>query len=151
VEKSPVISSELENCLTGAFQQAREARHEHLTVEHLLLAVLDTPKVFEILGACRCDLAKLKQDLSDHLQHSTPRLVEGTESVVRPTPDYQRVLQRAEFHAARSNEKKEEVGVSDVLFAILSVKGSHAVHLLNSQRVTRLDMMNYVSHGLTRP
>jgi ATP-dependent Clp protease ATP-binding subunit ClpA len=138
--------------LPAAFQQAREARHEHLTVEHLLLAVIDTPKVCEILGACRCNLTKLKQDLSDHLQHSTPTLVDGTEIVVKPTPDFQRVLHRAEFHTANGREKRE-MGVSDVLFAILSYpnKGSHAAHLLNSQGVTRLDMMNYVTHGLTPP
>ena len=146
-----MISSELENCLTGAFQQAREARHDHVTVEHLLLAILDTPKACEILAACRCDLAKLKQDLSDHLlKQSTPQLVEGTKSVVQPTPDFQHALQRAEFHATRSSEKKE-VGVSDVLVAIFSEKGSHAAHLLNGQNVTRLDIVNYVSHGLTRP
>ena len=144
-----MISSELENCLTGAFQQAREARHDHVTVEHLLLAILDTPKACEILAACRCDLAKLKQDLSDHLEDSTPRLVQGTRSVVQPTPDFQHALQRAEFRA-RSSEKKE-MGVSDVLVAIFSEKGSHAAHLLNGQKVTRLDVVNYVSHGLTRP
>lgn len=108
-----MISNELENCLTVAFRQAREGGHEHLTVEHLLLAVLDTPKVCEILGACRCDLTKLRQDLSDHLQHSTPRLVDGTESVVQPTPGFQRVLHRAESHATSRREKRE-MGVSDV-------------------------------------
>jgi len=143
-----VLSNELEYCLNDAFHQAREARHEYLTVEHLLLAILDTPKVREILRACGADLAKLKQELKDHLDQSTPRLDEAEEREVQPTLGFQRVLQRAVFHVQSSGKK--EVGVANVLVAIFSEKQSHAVYLLNRQHVTRLDVVNYISHGLSK-
>jgi ATP-dependent Clp protease ATP-binding subunit ClpA len=143
-----VLSNELEYCLNDAFHQAREARHEYLTVEHLLLAVLDTPKVREILRACGADLSKLKQELKDHIEQSTPRVEEGEEREVQPTLGFQRVLQRAVFHVQSSGKK--EVGVANVLVAIFSEKQSHAVFLLNRQHVTRLDVVNYISHGLSK-
>jgi len=143
-----VLSNELEYCLNDAFHQAREARHEYLTVEHLLLAILDTPKVREVLRACGADLTKLKQELRDHIEQSTPRLEEGEEREVQPTLGFQRVLQRAVFHVQSSGKK--EVGVGNVLVAIFSEKQSHAVFLLNRQRVTRLDVVNYISHGLSK-
>jgi ATP-dependent Clp protease ATP-binding subunit ClpA len=143
-----VLSNELEYCLNDAFHQAREARHEYLTVEHLLLAILDTPKVREILRACGSDLGKLKQELKEHIDQSTPRLEEGEEREVQPTLGFQRVLQRAVFHVQSSGKK--EVGVSNVLVAIFSEKQSHAVFLLNRQHVTRLDVVNYISHGLSK-
>jgi ATP-dependent Clp protease ATP-binding subunit ClpA len=143
-----VLSNELEYCLNDAFHQAREARHEYLTVEHLLLAILDTPKVREVLRACGADLTKLKQELKDHIDQSTPRLEEGEEREVQPTLGFQRVLQRAVFHVQSSGKK--EVGVANVLVAIFSEKQSHAVFLLNRQHVTRLDVVNYISHGLSK-
>jgi len=143
-----VLSNELEYCLNDAFHQAREARHEYLTVEHLLLAILDTPKVREVLRACGADLAKLKQELKEHIDQSTPRLEEGEEREVQPTLGFQRVLQRAVFHVQSSGKK--EVGVANVLVAIFSEKQSHAVFLLNRQHVTRLDVVNYISHGLSK-
>jgi len=143
-----VLSNELEYCLNDAFHQAREARHEYLTVEHLLLAILDTPRVREILRACGADLAKLKQELREHIDQSTPRLEEGEEREVQPTLGFQRVLQRAVFHVQSSGKK--EVGVANVLVAIFSEKQSHAVYLLNRQHVTRLDVVNYISHGLSK-
>jgi len=143
-----VLSNELEYCLNDAFHQAREARHEYLTVEHLLLAILDTPKVREVLRACGADTIKLKQELKDHIDQSTPRLEEGEEREVQPTLGFQRVLQRAVFHVQSSGKK--EVGVSNVLVAIFSEKQSHAVFLLNRQHVTRLDAVNYISHGLSK-
>jgi ATP-dependent Clp protease ATP-binding subunit ClpA len=143
-----VLSNELEYCLNDAFHQAREARHEYLTVEHLLLAILDTPKVREILRACGADLGKLKQELKDHIEQSTPRVEEGEEREVQPTLGFQRVLQRAVFHVQSSGKK--EVGVANVLVAIFSEKQSHAVFLLNRQHVTRLDVVNYISHGLSK-
>ena len=143
-----MLSNELEYCLNDAFHQAREARHEYLTVEHLLLAVLDTPKVREVLRACGSDLGKLKQELKEHIDQSTPRLEEGEEREVQPTLGFQRVLQRAVFHVQSSGKK--EVGVSNVLVAIFSEKQSHAVFLLNRQHVTRLDVVNYLSHGLSK-
>ena len=93
-----MLSNELEYCLNDAFHRAREARHEYLTVEHLLLGILDTPKVREILRACGADLTKLKQDLKDHIDQSTPHLEEAEEREVQPTLGFQRVLQRAVFH-----------------------------------------------------
>ncbi len=143
-----MLSNELEYCLNDAFHQAREARHEYLTVEHLLLAILDTPRVREILRACGADLTKLKQELKDHIEQSTPRVEEGEEREVQPTLGFQRVLQRAVFHVQSSGKK--EVGVANVLVAIFSEKQSHAVFLLNRQHVTRLDVVNYISHGLSK-
>jgi ATP-dependent Clp protease ATP-binding subunit ClpA len=143
-----VLSNELEYCLNDAFHQAREARHEYLTVEHLLLAILDTPKVREILKACGADLVKLKQELKEHLEQSTPKLEEAEDNEVQPTLGFQRVLQRAVFHVQSSGKK--EVGVGNVLVAIFSEKQSHAVYLLNRQNVSRLDVVNYISHGLSK-
>src|SRR5487761_632543 len=143
-----MLSNELEYCLNDAFHQAREARHEYLTVEHLLLAILDTPRIREILRACGADLAKLKQELKDHIDQSTPRVEESEEREVQPTLGFQRVLQRAVFHVQSSGKK--EVGVGNVLVAIFSEKQSHAVFLLNRQHVTRLDVVNYISHGLSK-
>ena len=143
-----MLSNELEYCLNDAFHQAREARHEYLTVEHLLLAILDTPKVREVLRACGADLAKFKQELKEHIEQSTPKLEEGEEREVQPTLGFQRVLQRAVFHVQSSGKK--EVGVGNVLVAIFSEKQSHAVFLLNRRHVTRLDVVNYISHGLSK-
>jgi ATP-dependent Clp protease ATP-binding subunit ClpA len=119
-----------------------------LTVEHLLLAILDTPKVREILRACGADLSKLKQDLKDHIDQSTPHLEESEEREVQPTLGFQRVLQRAVFHVQSSGKK--EVGVGNVLVAIFSEKQSHSVFLLNRQHVARLDVVNYIAHGLSK-
>jgi ATP-dependent Clp protease ATP-binding subunit ClpA len=143
-----VLSNELEYCLNDAFHRAREARHEYLTVEHLLLAILDTPKVREILRACGADLTKLKQELKEHVDQSTPHLDESEERDVQPTLGFQRVLQRAVFHVQSSGKK--EVGVGNVLVAIFSEKQSHSVFLLNRQHVARLDVVNYISHGLSK-
>jgi ATP-dependent Clp protease ATP-binding subunit ClpA len=143
-----VLSNELEYCLNDAFHQAREARHEYLTVEHLLLAILDTPKVRDVLRACGVDFAKLRQELKEHIDQSTPRLEDGEEREVQPTLGFQRVLQRALFHVQSSGKK--EVGVTNVLVAVFSEKQSHAVFLLNRQHVTRLDVVNYISHGLSK-
>jgi ATP-dependent Clp protease ATP-binding subunit ClpA len=143
-----VFSNELEYCMHDAFHQAREARHEYLTVEHLLLAILDAPKVREILKACGADLLKLKQELKEHLEQSTPKLDEAEDSEVQPTLGFQRVLQRAVFHVQSSGKK--EVAVGNVLVAIFGEKQSHAVYLLNRQNVSRLDVVNYMSHGLSK-
>ena len=138
-----MLSNELEYCLNDAFHRAREARHEYLTVEHLLLAILDTPKVREILRACGADLTKLKQELKDHVDQATPHVEESEEREVQPTLGFQRVLQRAVFHVQSSGKK--EVGVGNVLVAIFSEKQSHSVFLLNRQHVARLDVVNYIS------
>ena len=152
-----MLSNQVEHCLADAFSQARKTGHGHLTIEHLLLAILDTPEVCEILRACRCDPAKLKQQLEEHLVNSTPPRPDETEGrelpptlEVQPTLGLQRVLQRAVFHVKSSGNKKE-VGVADVLVAVFSEKQSRSVYLLNHQNITRLDVVNYISHGLTRP
>jgi ATP-dependent Clp protease ATP-binding subunit ClpA len=143
-----VLSSELEFCLNNAFQGAREARHEYMTVEHLLLAILDTPRVREILRACGADLAKLRRDLESFVADTTPKLPPEDDREVQPTLGFQRVLQRAVFHVQSSGKK--EVTVANVLVAIFSEKQSHAAYLLGMQDVARLDVVNYISHGLSK-
>jgi len=143
-----VLSSELEYCLNEAFQGAREARHEFMTVEHLLLSILDTPKVREVLRACGADTHKLRQQLKEFIDETTPRLPEDDDREVQPTLGFQRVLQRAVFHVQSSGKK--EVSVANVLVAIFSEKQSHAAYLLGMQDVARLDVVNYISHGLSK-
>jgi ATP-dependent Clp protease ATP-binding subunit ClpA len=143
-----VLSNELETCLNEAFQMAREGRHEFLTVEHLLHAILDTPRVREVLRACGADAARLREELREHIDKTTPRLREGEDREVQPTLGFQRVLQRAVFHVQSSGRK--EVGVANVLVAIFSEKQSHAVFLLGRQEVSRLDVVNYISHGMSK-
>jgi len=134
--------------LNEAFQGAREARHEFMTVEHLLLAILDTPKVREVLRACGADTHKLKNELKTFIDETTPRLPEDDDREVQPTLGFQRVLQRAVFHVQSSGKK--EVSVANVLVAIFSEKQSHAAYLLGMQDIARLDVVNYISHGLSK-
>ena len=143
-----MLSSELEICLNEAFQSAREARHEFMTVEHLLLAIVDTPRVREILRACGADVARLRKDLKDFIDQTTPRLKDDDDREVQPTLGFQRVLQRAVFHVQSSGKK--EVTAANVLVAIFSEKHSHAAYLLSMQDVARLDVVNYISHGLSK-
>ena len=143
-----MLSSELEYCLNEAFQQARTKRHEYMTVEHLLLAIVDVPTVTEILKGCGADLVRLRRDLEQFIDESTPRLAEGSEHDVQPTLGFQRVLQRAVFHVQSSGKK--EVRGENVLVAIFGEKQSHAVYLLGLQDVTRLDVVNFISHGLSK-
>jgi ATP-dependent Clp protease ATP-binding subunit ClpA len=144
-----VLSVELENCLNGAFAQAREARHEFLTVEHLLLAILEAPRVKEILKAGGADMRRLGEELRAHVDATTPRLKPGEdEREVQPTLGFQRVLQRAVFQVQSGGRR--EVGVADVLVAIFSEKQSHAVFLLARHEITRLDVTQYISHGLAK-
>ena len=143
-----MLSNELEYCLNDAFQSAREARHEFMTVEHLLLAILDTPKVREILRACGADTQKLRADLKAFVDQNTPRLPEDDERDVQPTLGFQRVLQRAVFHVQSSGKKERPR--RHVLVAIFSEKQSHAAYLLSLQDVARLDVVNYISHGLSK-
>jgi ATP-dependent Clp protease ATP-binding subunit ClpA len=143
-----VLSSELEICLNEAFQSAREARHEFMTVEHLLLAIIDTPKVREILRGCGADATRLRKELQEFIDQTTPRLKQEDDREVQPTLGFQRVLQRAVFHVQSSGRK--EVSVANVLVAIFSEKHSHAAYLLTLQDVARLDVVNYISHGLSK-
>ena len=143
-----MLSSELEICLNDAFQGAREARHEFMTVEHLLLAIIDTPKVREILRACGADASRLRRELKDFVDQTTPKLKQDDDREVQPTLGFQRVLQRAVFHVQSSGKK--EVSVANVLVAIFSEKHSHAAYLLGLQEVSRLDVVNFISHGLSK-
>jgi ATP-dependent Clp protease ATP-binding subunit ClpA len=147
-----MLSNELEYCLNDAFQRAREERHEFITVEHLLLALLDTPQVVETLKACGTDLVRLRRELKEFIDDSTPRLrhEEDDEAApdVQPTLGFQRVLQRAVFHVQSSGRK--EVSPINVLVAIFGEKQSQAVYLLGLQDVARLDVVNYVSHGVPK-
>ena len=143
-----MLSQELEFCLNDAFASAREARHEFMTVEHLLLAIVDTPKVREVLKSCGADTAKLKTELKQFIEQTTPRLPAGEDRDVQPTLGFQRVLQRAVFHVQSSGKK--EVTVANVLVAIFSEKQSHAAYLLSMQDVSRLDVVNFIAHGLSK-
>ncbi|WP_405238905.1 ATP-dependent Clp protease ATP-binding subunit ClpA [Lentisalinibacter orientalis] len=143
-----MLNSELEFCLNEAFQSARENRHEFMTVEHLLLALLDVPQVHDVLRACDADVAKLRAQLTEFIDESTPRVSLEDENDVQPTLGFQRVLQRAVFHV-QSSGRKEVTGLN-VLVAIFSEKQSQAVYFLNLQDVTRLDVVNYISHGITK-
>ena len=143
-----MLSSELEFCLNTAFQAARESRHEYMTVEHLLLSIIDTPSIREILKACGADAPKLQRELQVFIADSTPRLTTEDDREVQPTLGFQRVLQRAVFHVQSSGKK--EVTVANVLVAIFSEKQSHAAYLLSSHDVSRLDVINFISHGLAK-
>ena len=141
-----MLSSELEFCLNEAFQRARDQRHEFMTVEHLLLALRDSPRVHEILKACNSNITELRRQLTEFIEEQTPLLAQDDDTDVQPTLGFQRVLQRAVFHV-QSSGKKEVTG-SNVLVAIFSEKQSQAVYVLNLQDITRLDIINYISHGM---
>ncbi|HEX7030549.1 MAG TPA: ATP-dependent Clp protease ATP-binding subunit ClpA [Gammaproteobacteria bacterium] len=143
-----MLSKELEVCLNEAFSGARRRRHEFITVEHLLLSLLDSGRVVEILRACGANVELLRKELETFLDENTPRLAENVTDDVQPTLGFQRVLQRAVFHVQSSGRK--EVTAANVLVAIFGEKESHAVYLLNAQGVNRLDVVNFVSHGISK-
>jgi ATP-dependent Clp protease ATP-binding subunit ClpA len=141
-----MLSSELEFCLNEAFQKARDQRHEFMTVEHLLLALLDIPRVHEVLKASGSNIPELRRQLVEFIDEQTPLLDVDDETEVQPTLGFQRVLQRAVFHVQSSG--KNEVSSLNVLVAIFSEKQSQAVYLLSLQDVSRLDVVNFISHGM---
>ena len=141
-----MLSSELEFCLNEAFQRARDRRHEFMTVEHLLLALLDIPRVNQILKACDSDIGKLRGQLADFIDEATPLMAPEDQGDVQPTLGFQRVLQRAVYHV-QSSGKKQVTG-ANVLVAIFSEKRSQAVYLLGAQDISRLDVVNHMSHGM---
>ncbi len=143
-----MLSSELEFCLNEAFRGARRGRHEFMTVEHLLLALIDVPKIFEILRSCGADVSRLRQKLDEFIDETTPRMKQEDEREVQPTLGFQRVLQRAVFHVQSSGKK--EVTPVNVLVAIFGEKQSQATYLLGMHNVERLDIVNYISHGISR-
>jgi len=143
-----VIAQELEVSLHMAFVEARQKRHEFITVEHLLLALLDNPTAAEVLRACGANMDELRRNLTQHIAEQTPRIAPDREVDTQPTLGFQRVIQRAILHV-QSSGKKEVTG-ANVLVAIFGEKDSHAVYFLQQQGVTRLDVVNYISHGITK-
>ena len=143
-----MIAQELEVSLHMAFMDARQKRHELITVEHLLLAMLDNPSASEVLKACGANLDKLKTVISGHIDEHTP-IVSGLEEVdTQPTLGFQRVIQRAMLHV-QSSGKKEVTGVN-VLVAIFGEKDSHAVYFLHQEGIARLDIVNFIAHGISK-
>ena len=143
-----MLSKELEASLNNAFNEAREKRHEYITVEHLLLSLLDNNSANVVLQACGTDLGLLGIELKEYLDNNTPVFGDVVAGEVQPTLGFQRVLQRAVFHV-QSSGKKEVVG-ANVLVAMFGEQESQAVYLLNQQNVNRLDVVNYISHGITK-
>jgi len=143
-----MIAQELEVSLHMAFVEARQKRHEFITVEHLLLALLDNPSAAEVLRACSANVETLRRELTDFIDEHTPT-VEGEEEIdTQPTLGFQRVIQRAILHV-QSSGKKEVTG-ANVLVAIFGEKESHAVYFLQRQEVSRLDVVNFISHGIAK-
>src|SRR5262245_28664171 len=143
-----MIAQELEVSLHMAFVEARQKRHEFITVEHLLLALLDNPTAAEVLRACGANMDELRKNLTQHIAEQTPRIAADREVDTQPTLGFQRVIQRAILHV-QSAPKKEVTG-ADVLRAIFGEKDSAAVGLLRQQGIALLDVTNYVSHGVTK-
>jgi len=145
-----MIAQELEVSLHMAFVDARAARHEFITVEHLLSALLDNATAVEVLKACSVNIAELRAQLKNFINDNTP-VVPGTEEVdTQPTLGFQRVIQRAIMHVQSTSNGKKEVTGANVLVAIFGEKDSHGVYFLQQQGVTRLDVVNFISHGIRK-
>ncbi|WP_363796986.1 ATP-dependent Clp protease ATP-binding subunit ClpA [Lysobacter firmicutimachus] len=143
-----MFSKDLEYSIGQCYKRAREARHEYMTVEHLLLALLDNPSAEAVLKATGADFARLRTDLEQAIATSVQVLPDDVDRDTQPTLGFQRVLQRAVYHV-QSSGKKEVTG-ANVLVAIFGEKDSHAVYFLNQQDVARLDVVNYLSHGIVK-
>ena len=143
-----MLSKELEFTLNLAFKEAREKSHEFMTVEHLLYALLGHPSAVEVLRACGGNMEQLKQEVGTFLEETTPKLSREDTRETQPTLGFQRVLQRAVFHVQSSDSK--EVSGANVLVAIFSEQESQAVYFLNKMGITRLDVVNYISHGISK-
>ena len=145
-----MIAQELEVSLHMAFVEARQQRHEFITVEHLLMALLDNPSAAEVLRACSANTDDLRKSLLGFIKENTPT-VGGTDEVdTQPTLGFQRVIQRAIMHVQSTGSGKKEVTGANVLVAIFGEKDSHAVYYLHQQGVTRLDVVNYIAHGIKK-
>lgn len=143
-----MLSKELEVMLNQAFTVAHQKRHEFITVEHLLVALLKTATVEPILKAIACDVAALEYDLLQHIDETMSLIPKGVIRETQPTLGFQRVLQRAVFHV-QASDKKEVTG-ANIFVALFSEQDSHAVYLLNKQNITRLDVVNYLAHGISK-
>jgi len=145
-----MIAQELEVSLHMAFVEARQARHEFITVEHLLLALLDNPSAAEVLRACAVNVDDLRKTLTNFITDNTPTGPGTSEVDTQPTLGFQRVIQRAIMHVQSASNGKKEVTGANVLVAIFGEKDSHAVYYLHQQGVTRLDVVNFISHGVRK-
>lgn len=143
-----MINKELEHTLNEAFRSAYDRRYEFMTVEYLLLCILDNQITTDILQACAVDIEQLRQELLDYIEENTPILPAGLDREPQATLGFQRVLQRAAFHVQSSG--KREVTGANILVALFSEQDTHAVYLLAKQEVSRLDVINYISHGITK-
>jgi len=143
-----MLSQELEFSLNSAFQSARERRHEFITVEHLLAALLDNPSAARVLRACGGNIEELRRSLTAFLEENVPKLAAGSKIDTQPTIGFQRVIQRAVLHV--QGVGKKEVTGANVLIAIFGEKESHAVYFLHKQNISRFDVVNYVSHGISK-
>ena len=145
-----MIAQELEVSLHMAFVEARQQRHEFITVEHLLLALLDNPSAAEVLRACSANVDELRKSLTHFIKDNTPQVAGVDEVDTQPTLGFQRVIQRAIMHVQSTGSGKKEVMGSNVLVAIFGEKDSHAVYYLHQQGVTRLDVVNFIAHGIKK-
>ena len=143
-----MLSKELEKALNESFKQARSQRHEYITVEHLLLALLEDSAALRVLNACQADVEALRGDLNEFIDATTPMVPGDDEVDTQPTLGFQRVLQRAVFHVQSSG--KAEVSGANVLVAIFSEQESQAVYFLKTQDISRLDVVNYITHGVSK-
>ena len=145
-----MIAQELEVSLHMAFVEARQQRHEFITVEHLLLALLDNPSAAEVLRACVANVDELRKSLTGFIKENTPVVPGNDEIDTQPTLGFQRVIQRAIMHVQSTSNGKKEVTGANVLVAIFGEKDSHAVYYLHQQGITRLDVVNFISHGIAK-
>jgi ATP-dependent Clp protease ATP-binding subunit ClpA len=145
-----MIAQELEVSLHMAFVEARQQRHEFITVEHLLMALLDNPSAAEVLRACSANVDDLRKSLSGFIKENTPTVGGNDEVDTQPTLGFQRVIQRAIMHVQSTGSGKKEVTGANVLVAIFGEKDSHAVYYLHQQGVTRLDVVNFIAHGIKK-
>ena len=145
-----MIAQELEVSLHMAFVEARQQRHEFITVEHLLMALLDNPSAAEVLRACSANIDDLRKSLSGFIKENTPTVGGNEEVDTQPTLGFQRVIQRAIMHVQSTGSGKKEVTGANVLVAIFGEKDSHAVYYLHQQGVTRLDVVNFIAHGIKK-
>ena len=145
-----MIAQELEVSLHMAFVEARQQRHEFITVEHLLMALLDNPSAAEVLRACSANVDDLRKSLAGFIKENTPTVGGSDEVDTQPTLGFQRVIQRAIMHVQSTGSGKKEVTGANVLVAIFGEKDSHAVYYLHQQGVTRLDVVNFIAHGIKK-
>ncbi len=145
-----MIAQELEVSLHMAFVEARQQRHEFITVEHLLLALLDNPSAAEVMRACSVNIDDLRKSLANFIKDNTPQVAGSDDVDTQPTLGFQRVIQRAIMHVQSTGSGKKEVTGANVLVAIFGEKDSHAVYYLHQQGVTRLDVVNFIAHGIKK-